>query len=77
MDGSIVAAAPLLEVQDLSVQFVSRDATVNAVSGAVSAGGTLTLNQTASGGSGGYSIGGTVSGLSATGLRGDMALLAR
>ena len=34
MDGSIVAAAPLLEVQDLSVQFVTREATVNAVSGA-------------------------------------------
>ena len=34
MDGSMVAAAPLLDVQDLSVQFVSREATVSAVSGA-------------------------------------------
>jgi len=33
MDGS-VGAAPLLDVQDLSVQFVTREATVNAVSGA-------------------------------------------
>ena len=33
MDG-MVAAAPLLEVDDLSVQFVSREGTVNAVSGA-------------------------------------------
>ena len=34
MDGMAVAAAPLLEVRDLSVQFVTREATVNAVSGA-------------------------------------------
>ncbi len=34
MDGMAVAAAPLLDVQDLSVQFVTREATVNAVSGA-------------------------------------------
>ncbi|WP_254070530.1 ABC transporter ATP-binding protein [Acidisphaera sp. L21] len=34
MDGGMVAAAPLLEVEDLSVQFVTREATVNAVSGA-------------------------------------------
>ncbi len=34
MDGNIVAAAPLLDVQDLSVRFVSREATVTAVSGA-------------------------------------------
>ncbi len=33
MDG-MVGIAPLLEVEDLSVQFVSREATVNAVSGA-------------------------------------------
>ena len=33
MDG-MLAPAPLLEVDDLSVQFVSREATVNAVSGA-------------------------------------------
>ncbi len=33
MDG-MVGTAPLLEVEDLSVQFVSREATVNAVSGA-------------------------------------------
>jgi peptide/nickel transport system ATP-binding protein len=34
MDGNIMAAAPLLDVQDLSVRFVSREATVTAVSGA-------------------------------------------
>ena len=34
MDGSIVSAVPLLEVDDLTVQFVSREATVSAVSGA-------------------------------------------
>src|SRR5258706_2978223 len=34
MDGNIVAAAPLLDVQNLSVRFVSREATVTAVSGA-------------------------------------------
>ena len=34
MDGSTVAAAPLLDVRDLSVRFVSREATVSAVSGA-------------------------------------------
>jgi peptide/nickel transport system ATP-binding protein len=34
MDSNIVAAAPLLDVQDLSVRFVSREATVTAVSGA-------------------------------------------
>ena len=34
MDGMAVTAAPLLDVQDLSVQFVTREATVNAVSGA-------------------------------------------
>src|ERR1700730_235969 len=34
MDGNIVAAAPLLDVQNLSVKFVSREATVTAVSGA-------------------------------------------
>ncbi len=34
MDGNIVAAAPLLDVQDLSVRFVSREATVTAVNGA-------------------------------------------
>src|SRR5258706_13544342 len=33
MDGNIVAAAPLLAVQNLSVRFVSREATVAAVSG--------------------------------------------
>jgi peptide/nickel transport system ATP-binding protein len=33
MDGTL-AAAPLLEVSDLTVQFVTREATVNAVSGA-------------------------------------------
>ncbi len=34
MDGSMMAAPPLLEVEDLSVKFVTREATVNAVSGA-------------------------------------------
>jgi peptide/nickel transport system ATP-binding protein len=34
MHGNTVAAAPLLEVQDLSVRFVSREATVTAVNGA-------------------------------------------
>jgi peptide/nickel transport system ATP-binding protein len=34
MDGSTVAAAPLLDVRDLSVRFMSREATVSAVSGA-------------------------------------------
>src|SRR6202043_1232858 len=34
MHGNVVAAAPLLEVQDLSVRFVSREATVTAVNGA-------------------------------------------
>jgi peptide/nickel transport system ATP-binding protein len=34
MHGNIVTAAPLLEVQDLSVRFVSREATVTAVNGA-------------------------------------------
>src|SRR6202047_4718241 len=34
MDGNIVAAAPLLDVQDLSVRFLSREATVTAVNGA-------------------------------------------
>src|SRR5260370_40169 len=34
MDGNTVAAAPLLDVQNLSVRFVSREATVTAVNGA-------------------------------------------
>ena len=34
MHGNTVAAAPLLEVRDLSVRFVSREATVTAVNGA-------------------------------------------
>ena len=34
MDGSFAGGTPLLKVDDLSVQFVSREATVNAVSGA-------------------------------------------
>jgi len=34
MHGNTVAAAPLLDVQDLSVRFVSREATVTAVNGA-------------------------------------------
>jgi peptide/nickel transport system ATP-binding protein len=34
MDGNIVAAAPLLDVHDLSVRFVSREAMVTAVNGA-------------------------------------------
>ena len=34
MDGSVVETAPLLEVDDLSVQFVSREASVSAVNGA-------------------------------------------
>jgi peptide/nickel transport system ATP-binding protein len=34
MHGNIMAASPLLEVQDLSVRFVSREATLTAVNGA-------------------------------------------
>ena len=34
MDGHTEAAAPLLDVQDLTVKFVSRAATVTAVNGA-------------------------------------------
>ena len=34
MDGGMRGASPLLEVEDLSVKFVTREATVNAVSGA-------------------------------------------
>ncbi len=34
MDGGMQSAPPLLEVEDLSVKFVTREATVNAVSGA-------------------------------------------
>ena len=34
MDGSTMPSAPLLQVEDLSVKFVTREATVNAVSGA-------------------------------------------